>query len=77
MNNLKIFYIDIKPLNLLKKRLYFEERWQISRVNNLKAIRIENTPFTKFCLYMCICVWGSTKLWFDVLFELEAIRKSD
>ena len=37
-------------MNELKSRLRFKERWQISRVNNLKTLRVENTQFTRFTI---------------------------
>ena len=41
VNGLRTFYIDIKTIECDKKNC-FKKRWQIPRVNNTKAIRIEN-----------------------------------
>ena len=52
----KLFILTLKLLNVLKSSLCLKEIWQISRVNNPKTIRIENTQLAWFCLYMSICV---------------------
>ena len=37
-------------MNELKSRLRFKERWPISRVNNPKTLRVENTQSTRFTI---------------------------
>ena len=54
--NFPYWHLTLKLLKVLKSRLCFKERWQISRVNNPKTIRIENAQFTRFYLCMSICV---------------------
>ena len=39
---------------MLKSRLLFKKRWQISRVNNLKTIGIENPQFPSTVLFLNI-----------------------
>ena len=53
VTNLSI--LTLKLLNMLKSRLCFKERWQISRVNNPKAIKIENAQFTRFFIWASLC----------------------
>ena len=59
---LKLSILTLKLLKVLKSRLCFKERWQISRVNNLKTITIKNAQFPRFCFYKSICVPGNISL---------------
>ena len=56
-------HLTFKLLIVLNSRLYFKERWQILRVNSPKTIRIENAQFTRFCLYVNLCVAHSPHLY--------------
>ena len=56
VNTLKIFYTDIKILNVIKSRLCLKERWQILRVNNPKTVRIKDTQLPRICFCMTIYV---------------------
>ena len=39
---LKLSTVALNLLNVLKSRLCFQEKWQTSRVNNSKTIKIKN-----------------------------------
>ena len=49
VNGLERLYIDIKTIGRDKNRIVFKERWQTSKVNE---IRITNTQFSWYCIYM-------------------------
>ena len=43
-------------LNVLKIRLFSKEKWQMSRVNDPKTIRIMNMQFSRYRFYMSMSV---------------------
>ena len=52
----KLSVLTLKLSNVLKSRLCFKERRQITKENNPKTTRIKNAQFPRYCFHMSICV---------------------